>query len=205
MYLTYGDSGTANTPREAILGIHMTSPTACVHIQNRKSAMTPFRIDNAAGTQICSLDNSGNLSLSATMQAPTFVASSSLLVNYATALDTVEIKNKSASTNILNGRNSSGTSVFSVDNSGNLTIGASFGLPSTVTTPGSSFLGYTFSVYQTEDKTSVGYGIVNLCSISLPPGTWCVQGLPYINSTSTATYATVALSNSRTTMDDYCF
>ena len=142
--------------------------------------MTPFRIDNAAGTQICSLDNSGNLSSAATMQAPTFVASSSLSVNYATASDTVEIKNKSSMTNILNGRNNSGTSVFSVDNSGTCSTysliitcptGSSIILPTSYTsTPVSSCLGYKFENYaQVGNMTLPQATWYNVCSITLPP------------------------------------
>ena len=61
LHLTYASSGVVSTPKEAVLGIHTTNPTACVHIQNRGASMTPFRIDNVAGTSILSVDNSGKV------------------------------------------------------------------------------------------------------------------------------------------------
>ena len=42
LHLTYASSGVASTPKEAVLGIHTSNPTACVHIQNRGASMTPF-------------------------------------------------------------------------------------------------------------------------------------------------------------------
>ena len=69
LYMTYAYSGTASTPNEPVVGIHTTPPAACLHIANRAAAMTPFRIDNAVGTQILSLDNSGNLTIPGTLTA----------------------------------------------------------------------------------------------------------------------------------------
>ena len=54
-------------------------------------------------------------------------------------------------------------------------------------------------------KTLTAYTVMNLCSILLTPGTWCVQGLPYLTSTAAANYASVGVSNSSTTTDDNCF
>ena len=67
LHWTYASNGSGTGPKEAVLGIHTTTPTACVHIQNRADTMVPFRIDNTSGTQILSLDNSGNLTLAGTL------------------------------------------------------------------------------------------------------------------------------------------
>ena len=90
LHLTY-TTNTVTSPKEVVLGIHTTNPSACVHIQNRAELLTPFRIDSATGTNICSVDNSGNLSSYATMQAPTVLASSSIAVNYPTTTYPVEM------------------------------------------------------------------------------------------------------------------
>ena len=67
LHWTYASNGSGTGPKEAVLGIHTTNPTACVHIQNRADTMVPFRIDNQSGTQILSLDSSGNLTLAGTL------------------------------------------------------------------------------------------------------------------------------------------
>ena len=61
LHLMYASSGVVSTPKEAVLGIQTMNHMACVHIQNRGASMTPFRIDNVAGTSILSVDNSGKV------------------------------------------------------------------------------------------------------------------------------------------------
>ena len=43
LHMSYASSNVASTPKEAVLGIHTTNPTACVHI--RGASMTPFTIN----------------------------------------------------------------------------------------------------------------------------------------------------------------
>ena len=80
LHWTYASNG-ATGPKEAVLGIHNTNPTACVHIQNRADTMVPFRIDNQSGTQILGLDSSGNLTLAGTLTSSGGGSSSTFTTN----------------------------------------------------------------------------------------------------------------------------
>ena len=134
-----------------------------------------------------------------------------------TASDTVEIKNKSATNNILNGRNNSGTSVFSVDNSGTCSTysliitcptGSSIILPTSYTsTPISSCRGYKFKSYsQVGNMTLPQSSWYTVCSIVLPPGIWLVMGcVNCINGSTSQSTAYGAVSLTGNDCDDVAY
>ena len=65
MYMCYiAPGGVTTVPKEPVIGFHNTSPAACVHIQNRKANMTPFRVDNDTSSNLFSISNNGLITLS---------------------------------------------------------------------------------------------------------------------------------------------
>ena len=95
-------------------------PTAALPIKNSGISQTALAIDSNTGTRLLTIDSGGNGTLYNQFKCA-FIGMNTT----SSLVDALGIKCQSSTTNIITGRNTSGTPVFSVDNSGNLKLGGS--------------------------------------------------------------------------------
>ena len=128
----------------------------------------------------------------------------------------LDVQNSSATLNPLTVRNAAGTSIMSVDNSGNTsmagtltlngTTGSNITLPTTYSaSPTSSCLGYKVAVNLASNLNINASGYTNVLSTSLAAGVWVVVASGFFLTTSVCNWFVTGVSLNSAGSDNYAY